>query len=145
MISTVSAIVAFVVGSIPTFKQLMKFIMLAYTSTVVIFFLFPTCQELRPVVFERCNVFTSLVDFFYRIDTNTNVCPSLHAAGSIAVWFAARETLLFQHQGWRFFFHIATVAICLSVVFLKQHSILDVLAGFLVSGIAYEIMYRPKS
>ena len=130
---------------VPAFKKLMRFIMLSYSCTLVVFFLFPTCQELRPPEFERNNVFTYLVGAFYRFDTNTNVCPSLHVIGSMAVWYAARETKLYKCKGWRLFFQFMTPVICVSTVFLKQHSIIDLLAGLAVSWVAYRVVYRPSS
>ena len=40
--------------------------------------------------------------------------------------------------------HAATVLICMSTVFLKQHSIIDVFCGLALSLVMYWISYRPK-
>ena len=122
------------------FQKLMKFIIVSYSVALLIFFLYPNCQLLRPAVFPRDNALTDLVALFYRMDTNTNVCPSLHVVGSLAVWYTARETRLFQHRGWRLFFHLATPLVCVSTVFLKQHSVLDLVAGVLVSWAAWTMV-----
>lgn len=124
------------------FQNLMYFIILTYTASLVFFYLYPTVQFLRPSVFPRDNILIDLVSIFYRHDTNTNVCPSLHVVGSMAVWYAARDTRLFQHRGWRIFFHTATFLISVSTVFLKQHSVIDLFAGFAVGYSAYLIIYR---
>ncbi len=124
------------------FKRLMAFITISHTCALAVFFLFPTCQHLRPLVFERQNAFTELTAFFYRIDTSTNVCPSLHVVGSMAVWYAARDAGLFSRKGCRVFFSASTILICLSTVFLKQHSALDVAAGLLLSDLTYRLVYR---
>ena len=41
------------------------------------------------------------------------------------------------------FFLLATASICLSTVFLKQHSVLDVAAGLLLSHVVYRLVYPP--
>ena len=128
----------------PAFQKLMHFIILVYSIALLIFFLYPNCQTLRPAVFPRDNAFTRFIAAFYQFDTNTNVCPSLHVVGSLAVWTAARETRLFLRRKWRLFFHAATILICLSTVFLKQHSVLDLLAGVVVCLLAYAPVYRRQ-
>lgn len=127
-----------------TFKRLMSFVAISHTCALVIFFLFPTCQHLRPPFFERENLLTQITAFFYRIDTSTNVCPSLHVVGSMAVWYAARDAGLFSRKWCRVFFSTATVLICLSTVFLKQHSVLDVAVGLLLSDLVYRLVYRTN-
>jgi len=126
------------------FGRLMWFIILSYSIGLLFFYSYPTIQLLRPTVFPRENLLTELMTAFYRYDTNTNVCPSLHVVGSMAVWYAARETKLFNHRSWRWFFHITTFLICISTVFLKQHSAIDVLVGFAVSYSVYLLVYRRQ-
>ena len=63
---------------VPGFRRMMRFVMITYSVTLIIYFLFPTCQMLRPEVFPRDNVLTRFIAGFYVFDTNTNVCPSLH-------------------------------------------------------------------
>lgn len=126
------------------FQRLMLFIILSYTIGLLFFFLYPTVQFLRPETFPRDNLFTQGVAAFYRTDTNTNVCPSLHVVGSMAVFYAARDTDLFRRRGWRSFFYIVTFLICISTVFLKQHSVIDVAVGMLVSWSVSGIVYRKE-
>ena len=124
------------------FQRLMQFIILSYSIGLVFFYCYPTIQLLRPDVFPRDNLLTDMMAAFYRTDTNTNVCPSLHVVGSMAVFYAAKDTKLFQHKGWRLFFYVTTFLICISTVFLKQHSVIDLFAGFAVGYSAYLIIYR---
>ena len=126
---------------IPAFKKLMRYIMVSWSAALVIFFLFPSIQNLRVDSFARDNILTDLVAFMYWLDSNTNVCPSLHVVGSFAVHFAARETKLYQKRGWRIFFYISTTLICVSTVFLKQHSVIDLVVGVVVSVLAYDLIY----
>lgn len=126
------------------FKRLMAFVAVSHSCALLTFLLFPTCQLFRPLVLPRHNLLTQIVAFFYRIDTNTNVCPSLHVVGSMAVWYAARDAGLFSRRLCRVFFTVTTVLICLSTVFLRQHSVVDVAAGLLLSALVCRLVYRPE-
>ena len=126
------------------FTRMMRFIILTYTTAIVIYLLFPTCQELRPVVFERDNVFTRFLFYFYQFDTNTNVCPSVHVIGSFAVVFAAWDTERFSTPMWKAVYLLIALLICVSTLFLKQHSILDMLAAIPICVIGYILVYRTK-
>ncbi len=114
---------------IPMFKKLMYFIMLSYSATTLIFILFPTMQNLRPVIFDRDNFFVDFMKGFYEFDTNTNVCPSLHVVGSFAVLFASWNCKGLSSNISRIIFTVLTIFISISTVFLKQHSIIDVIVG----------------
>lgn len=124
------------------FRRMMYFIMLTYSAALLAFFLFPTVQQLRPAVFPRDNVLTRLMAAFYGFDTNTNVCPSLHVVGSLAVLFAAWDCPRFRSRGWRRVFGLCAFFISISTVFLKQHSVLDILAALLLCAAAYRIVYQ---
>ncbi len=129
---------------VDSFKKMMKFIIFTYTVTIVIYLLFPTCQELRPQQFERDNILTRFMTNFYQFDTNTNVCPSIHVIGTLAVLFTAFHCKGLRHIGWRVAFTVSAVLICASTVFLKQHSVLDVLAALPICLIGYFLCFYPK-
>ncbi len=126
---------------VAAFRKLIFFVAVTYTTSLVIFAIFPNCQNLRPVEFPRDNFLTDFMRNFYQFDTNTNVLPSLHVVGSFAVQFASRQCPRFRTKGWTCFFAVSTTLISVSTVFLKQHSILDIVAGLLVSAMAYCIVY----
>lgn len=125
----------------PAYRRMMRFIILTYSAALLIFFLFPTCQQLRPVLFLRGNPLIRMTAAIYANDTNTNVCPSIHVIGSFAVYFAARDSRMLSKPPIRLTVFILTVLISISTVFLKQHSVLDVLAGLLVCAAAYPMIY----
>ena len=124
------------------FRRLMRFIILTYSAALLVFFLFPTCQYLRPALLFRGNPLVRLVASIYANDTNTNVCPSIHVIGSLAVWFAARDTGKLPAILRKGAIPIMTVLISISTVFLKQHSVLDIIAALLVCAAAYPVVYR---
>ena len=129
---------------VETFRNYTYFVIITYTVTILIYLIYPTSQELRPVVFERDNLFTDIMKNFYDFDTNTNVCPSIHVIGAVAVSCAAWNSKLFSTTGWRIAFSIATLLITLSTVFLKQHSVVDIPPALLICAVAYPLVYNKK-
>ena len=126
------------------FKRVMWYIIITYTITIVIYLVYPTCQELRPASFERDNLFTRFMAGFYEFDTNTNVFPSLHVIGSVASMFGFCDSKYFKKSvGWKVGNVIVTILISLSTVFLKQHSILDVIGAIPICLLAWYMVYRP--
>ena len=126
---------------IPAFKKMMYFIMMTYGFSIAMYLLFPTCQNLRPESFERDNFLTRFMAGFYEFDTNTNVCPSIHVIGSLAVMFGAWHCEDLQHWAWKWGFGIVAALISISTVLLKQHSVLDVFAALAVCAVAYPICF----
>ena len=128
------------------FRKFMWFISLTYTATCIIYLIYPSQQELRPETFRRDNLLTRFMTWFYAFDTNTNVCPSLHVIGSLAVLAAAWNTPRFATPLWRTAFTLQAVLISISTVFLKQHSLLDIPPAVALSAIAYYLVYirRPR-
>ena len=126
---------------VPAFKKLMYFIIITYTITSVIYIIYPTKQELRPAEFSGDNIFIAIINGLYNFDTNTNVCPSLHVIGSFAVLFTSWHCKRFKTFWWQLGFISATVLICLSTVFLKQHSVVDIWVALAVCAVAYPFAY----
>ena len=87
---------------------------------------------------------TDLVAALYRADTSTNVCPSLHVALSLGIASAwLREKTV--RWIWRGSIVLLAVLICLSTVFIKQHSAVDFLAALPVCALAeWVAFYRNK-
>lgn len=129
---------------VAAFRKMMYFIMITYLVTLTIYLIWPTAQGLRPNIatLGRDNVLTRFMANFYDYDTHTNVCPSIHVLGSVAVLFASWHSKFFSALPWRLFYWIWTVLICLSTVFLKQHSIIDVIAALVLSALAYPIAFH---
>lgn len=127
---------------VDTFRRMMKYIILTYSLTLLIYFLFPTCQELRPDSFARDNLLTRFMAGYYDYDTNTNVCPSLHVVGSLAVMEAALWSKRISSKGWKTAFVISAVLISISTVFVKQHSVLDIFAALPICLIGRAVCFR---
>lgn len=66
----------------------------------------------------------------YSMDTPTNVLPSIHVYNSIGAMAAiAHSTSLKKHRGVQIGSYVLGILIIFSTVFLKQHSITDVIAA----------------
>lgn len=129
---------------IGTFRHMMAYIILTYSLTLVVYWVFPTCQELRPETFARDNVLTRIADAYYAFDTNTNVCPSIHVIGSLAVMEAALYAPTIQKQWIKWAFVLCAIAISLSTVFMKQHSALDIFAALPICLLGRLLFFRRK-
>ncbi len=125
-------------------KNYMKFTIITYSVTLAVYAVYPTVQNLRPETFQNNNVFTQIVKFAYKVDTNTNVCPSIHVLGSMAVYFAARKSKLFCGKAWRAAFFATAVLITVSTLFIKQHSVLDIVFAVILGVFAYPFVYFDK-
>lgn len=122
------------------FKRLMTFIIVTQVVAMAIYILFPSRQDLRPTEFARDNILTQLVGMLYSVDTNTGVCPSLHVAYSIGIvsaWLKEKDV----RKAWKVFVIIAAILICLSTMFIKQHSALDFFAALPLCLLAEIIAY----
>ncbi len=117
------------------FKSLQIYIMITQGIAMLCYICFPTRQDLRPESFANENVFTAIVGLLYRGDTNTGVCPSLHVAYSLGIastWLKDRRA----GRKAKSFVVIFVIFVCLSTMFLKQHSAVDFFAALPVCLIA---------
>ena len=135
----------------PAFRRYMWFLILGFSFTLIFNVIYPNGQDLRPDLSSlgRTNVFTELVGMIYASDTNTNVCPSMHVIGSFAAMFAAfdckklRKTTLAPTVA-----VLLVILVSASTVLVKQHSIVDVFWGIVVSAVLFPISHvllRKKS
>lgn len=128
---------------IRSFRRMSVFIAITYLGIIIIYIIYPTCQELRPLVptVPRDNFLTRFMEDYYAYDSNTNVCPSLHVAGSWAVVCGIWHSRHFSTTGWRIAFVVMSIMISLSTCFVKQHSALDVLAALPLCAVAWLVAY----
>lgn len=125
------------------FGRYMRFLAWTFFLSAAIWFLFPSCQNLRPDQMDDSSVFTALLALLYRIDTNTNVFPSAHVVGAIgaalAIWDWQRPM---RHRGCVILASALALLICLSTVLVKQHALLDVAGGIILAAVCGCFIYR---
>lgn len=136
----IGSLLYFLLYDVDSFKKLQIFLIITWVAAMVVYIVYPNRQDLRPAEFPRDNIFTQGICFLYSIDTNTNVCPSMHVAFSVGIasaWLKKKNVSLW----WKAFVLIAAFLICMSTVFIKQHSVVDTLTAIpiclLAEGIAY--------
>lgn len=129
------------------FYRCCAFLFIGMTICLIIYTIWPNGHYLRVNLdtLGRSNIFTKMLAKIYKIDTATNVFPSIHVFNSIGAMIAIGKSQRLRHIKWlQISTFILTVLICMSTVFLKQHSILDVFGGIILSIIMYAIVYIPS-
>lgn len=140
-----AAFVYFFFTDVPGFYKMAKFMFTGMTIFLIISTIFPNGQDLRPVVFERDNVFVDMVRMLYRADTCTNVFPSLHVFNTLSVCIAVHESeKLKKHKAVCNAAYILVALIILATMFLKQHSVLDVFGAVIMAYVLYKVVYEPE-
>lgn len=121
------------------FRRYMRFLACTFFLSELIWCFLPSMQELRVVPGD--SLLSQVVAGLYRIDTPTNVFPSVHVVGSIgaalAAWDGGRDRPLLR-RGVR----LLALFICLSTVCVKQHSLMDVAGGLALSLAVAVPVYR---
>ena len=125
------------------FRRYMAFLALTFFLSEAIWLLVPNGQDLRPAVMPRDNLCTAILSALYAIDTNTNVLPSVHVVGAVGAALAVWDCRDFRRKAAvRWTTAVLAALICVSTLFVKQHAVLDVVAGLGVSLLAAVPVYR---
>lgn len=114
------------------------------TLFLLISYVYPNGQQLRTDLSAAGDsVFISAIRFLYKIDTPTNIFPSMHVFNATASCIA-----LYQNERCRknkVFTAgqiVLTVSIVLSTMFLKQHSVEDVMTALILNILCYQLFYK---
>ena len=128
------------------YYQLIFNMMMGMTVFLIVSYAYPNVLHLRPSEFPRENVFTDMVRWLYRTDTPTNVLPSIHVFNTVACCVAIfRHSEFHSHKVLLAGTGILSVLIILATVFLKQHTVLDVVAAFALYLCCFQLIYKPKT
>lgn len=124
------------------YYRLCTFLFTGMTICLLICTFFPNGTDLRPVVDPSKNLCSYLVHLVHIADTSTNVFPSIHVYNSIGVHLAVvHSRSLGKKAAVRWGSCVLMVAICMSTVFLKQHSVLDVLGAVILANVMESFVY----
>lgn len=127
------------------FYKLAAFLITGMTIFLIICTLFPNGLHLRPATFARDNIFTHIVQYVYSVDTPTNVLPSIHVFNSMGIAIAVAHSDKLKEKKWiQHLTYILAGLIILSTMFLKQHSVTDVFAALVMTGVIYPFVYAPE-
>lgn len=118
------------------------FLFTGMTVFLIVSTLWPNGHHLRPNVMPRDNIFTALVAHLYKMDTPTNLWPSIHVYNSLGAHFAIIRN---SKLGKKPVIHAGSLILCISIIlstmFIKQHSVFDVLTAFIMAAIMYIAVY----
>lgn len=123
------------------YYRLSRTLCVGCTIFLAISLVFPNAQTLRPHIYGD-GIFDRLVAFIYRSDTATNVFPSIHVFNSLACHAAWASSDYTRDKRYiRYISLLLCISIILSTVFLKQHTLWDVGAAFILFALCYVFYY----
>ncbi len=116
-------------------------------ACIAVLIAFPTAVDFRPDA-EGRGVFLWLCRFIFALDRPVNVFPSLHCYEALCVHITAFSCpALRKKTAWRVLSAVTALLICLSTVFVKQHSALDLAAGCaaaLIAALPVTVLNRKR-
>jgi membrane-associated phospholipid phosphatase len=124
------------------FMRLCTLMAVGQSICLLVYYLLPNGQDLRPVIIGN-DVFSRMIQAIYNSDTSTNVAPSIHVLHSLAIHFGLMNYEPFRKR--KFLpavSFLVMVSVVLSTVFIKQHAVMDVLYGLLLSSVLYVLIYK---
>ncbi|MCD8019785.1 MAG: phosphatase PAP2 family protein [Clostridiales bacterium] len=126
------------------FQQLWFIMFNGMTFCFLIYILFPNGLNLRTDLPNR-NVFCYLLNMVRSVDEAVNVCPSIHVSSSVAVALVTAKPRLFEgHRVRQVAIILLMILISISTLFVKQHSVIDVVCGAAVSLVLYVLAYHTN-
>jgi len=134
----------FLLYRVESFRSMQTYIIITQVIAMAVYILYPNRQDLRPETFPRENILTWILGLIYSFDTSTGVCPSLHVAYSLGIastWLREKTAPLWV----RLAIALWCGVICISVAFVKQHSVVDIFAAIPVCIFAeWFVFFRKK-
>lgn len=143
----VSAVVAYLLlTNKQEYYKCFTFLATGMTVFLIISTLWPNGHHLRPPVMPRDNILTQMVALLWQTDTPTNLWPSIHVYNSMGAHFAVMHCAgLEKRRGLRIASGILAFSIILSTMFIKQHSLFDVMTGIGLGAAMYLLVYKREA
>jgi len=111
-----------------------------FFAVLALYFIIPSGQDLYPAAYGQ-DFFSRLVQWVHGFDSNVNVFPSGHVMGAVVTQFAIFDSA--RLRKWWILVPTTLLAtlICVSTVFVKQHSVIDLIASALLCLGLYLAVY----
>ena len=125
------------------YLQMITFLFTGMTLFIMVSVIYPNGLDIRPKQLGHSNIALILVDLLYKIDTPTNVLPSIHIFNSIGMCMAfskSKHATSIMKKGTK----ILTIGIIISTFLIKQHGMIDALSAVVLSIILYVIVYEKN-
>ena len=109
---------------------------LALLISAAVFLIYPGTMT-RPELTGK-GFIMGLMRFLYWIDSPTNLCPSLHVVISFFCWrgtIGCRKIPLW----YKWFSFIYLILVCFSILFVKQHALVDIPAALVIAELSFQL------
>ena len=127
-------------GTRKDFLKLCFILFGGYTICLAAYTIWPNGLMLREPL-ESSDIFSMGINWLRTIDPPRNVCPSMHVSSTVAIDLVVRECRYIKLR-YKNIETIIAVLICLSTMFIKQHSVIDVILGWAMSVLLWFIWKR---
>lgn len=118
------------------------FLFTGMTIFLIVSTVYPNGHYMRYGVTLGSGVFDQMVRWLWETDTATNLFPSIHVFNSIGAHIAlTRSENLRDNKVVKYTSFTLMCSIILATVFVKQHSVFDVMTALLMALVLYPIAY----
>jgi len=129
----------FIIKKKSEMRLLRNYFFVMTTIHYVLFIIFPVEMTMRPDLAGFSGITFHSLNLLYMYDMPFNCLPSLHVAyplmGSIFLFKIKQDK-------WAYILLFFTFIVSVSVVFIKQHYIMDIIGGFVTPIIAYALAIK---
>lgn len=118
------------------------FLFTGMTIFLIISTVYPNGHYMRYDVVLGDGIFDQLIRRLWETDTSTNLFPSIHVFNSIGAHIALSRCENLRDNKWMKYGSFTLMcSIILSTIFIKQHSVFDVMTALLMALVLYPIAY----
>ncbi len=120
-----------VLGTREDFLKLCFILFGGYTVCLIVYFVYPNGIDIRMPLTGR-DVCSMAIRILRAGDPPQNVCPSMHVSSTMAILLTVLECRDIS-KCWKWGILVISVLIILATMFIKQHSVVDVVLGMALS------------
>ncbi len=128
------------------FDHYVPFLAIGMSVFVIVSLVWPTGLNLRPDSIPQDNVFAVMLTQLWQTDSPDNVLPSVHVYNTVAAHCALLKCQGIKDHKALHWMRPTSWVICFAIIvatlFLRQHSIIDVLTALALAYVAYGLVYR---
>lgn len=126
------------------FRRFAWSLIIGMSTCMLICMIFPNGVDMRPDTIANNNICARIITLLWATDTSTNVFPSIHVYNSLAIHVGLMRCKAFNKYKFGKLISLLTcIMICLSTMFLKQHSFYDVIGACVLMSVIYYFIYIP--
>ena len=126
------------------YDRMCTVLMIGMTVFLLVSTFLPNRQPLRLTQMPRENIFTDMIIALWKTDTPTNVWPSIHVFNTAAVelaYLTSKNDFFRKNYLFRCGTLVWGILIIMSTVFIKQHSLFDVLSALSIIAVCLGWVY----